>query len=214
MGKIGWKNSMLQRPAETFHPSTPAGNYTSLDHHFLLSCQQIQNSGKAQCFEMTRKSSTLWIKKSLSVWVQNSSASTPSFPSTNINHLLDQLPNSGNFCTFLIILGQTCLRLQGQAGRIVGLGYSSSGYVLGCSQRLTSCLQRSARIGCLMGVPTDPLEEVIIFGVSWSGPNWPYWGSDDFFIAGGTQWIKMGFKGLRRNLLEKCFFVTDRQTDF
>ena len=30
---------------------------------------------------------------------------------------------------------------------IVGLGYSWGGYILGCSQRLPSCLQHSARIG-------------------------------------------------------------------
>ena len=39
---------------------------------------------------------------------------------------------------------------QNIAGRIVGPGYSSSGYILGCS----------------WGVPTDPLEEVMILGVS------------------------------------------------
>ena len=30
---------------------------------------------------------------------------------------------------------------------IVGLGYSWGGYILGCSQRLASCLRHSARIG-------------------------------------------------------------------
>ena len=37
---------------------------------------------------------------------------------------------------------------QGLAGGILGPGYSSSGYILGCSQHLALRLQRSAQIGC------------------------------------------------------------------
>ena len=36
---------------------------------------------------------------------------------------------------------------QGLAGVIVGPGYSSGGYILGCSQCLASCLRHSAQIG-------------------------------------------------------------------
>ena len=46
---------------------------------------------------------------------------------------------------------------------IMWMGYSSSGYILG----------RSARIGILWVVPCDPLEEVMIFCVSWGAPSDP-----------------------------------------
>ena len=41
---------------------------------------------------------------------------------------------------------------------------------LGCSQHRVLCLWRLARIGCLTG-----------------GPNWPSWGSDDFFVSRETS---------------------------
>ena len=81
---------------------------------------------------------------------------------------------------------------QSRAGRIVWPGYSSSGYILGCSQRLASRLRRSDQIGyccsifwgliwpswgiyefwCLTaresrrGPPTDPIEDIMICYVS------------------------------------------------
>ena len=47
----------------------------------------------------------------------------------------------------------------------MGPGYSSSGHILGRSYRLASSIWRS------QVVPTDPLEEVMIFGVSRGVPT-------------------------------------------
>ena len=75
---------------------------------------------------------------------------------------------------------------QNIAGRIVGPGYSSSGYILGCS----------------WGVPTDPLEEAMILGVSRGGPTNPF-----------EEVMFFGAEGGRGGHSRKySFFVTHRQT--
>ena len=50
-------------------------------------------------------------------------------------------------CVSIITRPKPAYGLQGRAGGIVGPWYSSSGYILGCSQRLASCLRCSARFG-------------------------------------------------------------------
>ena len=77
-----------------------------------------------------------------------------------------------------------------------GKNKNSSGYILGCSQRLASRFRRSAWIGysrqlmifgVSLGVPTDSIEEVMIFAVSRSAPTDPLEEVMIFGVSQGAQ---------------------------
>ena len=68
-------------------------------------------------------------------------------------------------------------------------------------------LLRSDDFWCLMGVPTDPLEEVMILGVSRGGPTNPVGEVMFFYVSPGL------LRGAEGGNSWKCsIFVTDRQT--
>ena len=68
-------------------------------------------------------------------------------------------------------------------------------------------LLRSDDFCCLMGVPTDPLEEVMILGVSRGGPTNPVGEVMFFYVSPGL------LRGAEGGNSWKCsIFVTDRQT--
>ena len=117
-----------------------------------------------------------------------------------------EFPSSVFVCLKLIYCTRLkpAYRRKGLGGGIVGTGYSSSGYILGSSQRLALRPWRSAQIGYCCSKcsesqfldflnmvdwksSTDPLEEVMtfldsqgsqltggLFRDSGGGPNWPF----------------------------------------
>ena len=66
---------------------------------------------------------------------------------------------------------------------IVGPGYSSGRYFLGCCQRLAPRFRRSARIGSQLTF----LRKWRFF-VSRGGPSWPFWESKSFLYPHGPNW--------------------------
>ena len=81
------------------------------------------------------------------------------------------LVKSTDIITIIIIRFDAALRAA-HIDWIVGPGYSSGGYILGCSQCLASCLRHSARIGPDLLCHCHPLS-VICHPLDWIvGPHY------------------------------------------